>query len=185
MDKYLYLTLFSLSTLLFITTPVDNYKIKGWYYKSLLINIASFFLLYSMFYSNYYIDNYFVFISISLNVLLLIPMVLENYSENKIINNTNLLLLTGLIIYILLNRKLFLVSKGKFVNNPKNLIYAYIIILSIFFLSSSLIDEPYSSIFLILIPLLFPIECYGLYRVILLQFFSSINYKFKLWEKLN
>ena len=37
MDKYTYLTLFSLSTLLFLTTPIENYIDIGWYYKSIFI----------------------------------------------------------------------------------------------------------------------------------------------------
>ena len=189
MDKYTYLTLFSLSTLLFLTTPVENYENIRLYYKSIFINIASFLLLYSMFYSNYYIDNYLLWILLVLNILVLIPMILKYYPENKLMSNINILLLIGLSIYILLNRQAVLFSKGKLVNPSKNLIYIHIVILCIFYILLN--DKQITNIgrmgciILLLIPLLFQLEDYFIYRVIILQTLFSVNLKFKLWEKLN
>jgi hypothetical protein len=142
-----------------------------------------------MFYSNYYIDNYLLWILLVINILILILVILKYYSENKLMNNINILLLTCLNIYILLNRKHLIFNKGKLVNPSKNLLYIHIIILCIFYLLTN--NKVFSNkakliyIILILTPLLFPLEDYFIYRVILLQILFSISCKYKLWEKLN
>ena len=189
MNKYTYLALFSLNVMLFLTTPVENYN-NGWYYKIAFVNVASFFLMYSMFYNNYFIDNYLLWILLALNIIVLISLILKYYPGNKLLDNMNILLLIGLSIYILLNRQSLLFNKGKLINPSKNLLYIHIAALCIFYITfdtkiTTTIIGRLVCIANILIPLLFPLEDYFIYRVILLHTVMSVNWKFKLGDKLN
>lgn len=176
MYKYIYLICFIISLYLFYINFNKIHKYKGWLLKSILLLIAAFLVLYSMFYDNRIINNIILPILLILNISILIYITFKN--KFTIIN---LIPIIGLL-YILYNFNIkdFHINKGKLIKPNKKWIYTYIIVLTLYFLLSNNSILKYSSkvgnILLLLYPLLFPLNEYFLHRIFILCLMAQLSW---------
>lgn len=163
---YNFINIFSL--LLFTIIPYKNYKPKSWFYKSLIVHIASFFIINTC---NKYIDSWLIPLLCYFNFLILLFV---QYTIDK----TNWF--SFIIILFLLttfNFDKFKTQCGYLINPDKEWIYTSTILLIIWY---SLLNKhiKYTSkialILLVLYPLLFPIKEYLIHRTLTLSVVASI-----------
>jgi hypothetical protein len=156
MYKYIYLICFIISLYLFYINfnKIDRYK--GWLLKSILLLIAAFVVLYSMFYDNRIINNIILPILLILNISILIYITFKN--KYTIIN---LIPIIGLL-YILYNFNIkdFHINKGKLIKPNKKWIYSYKI----------------GNILLLLFPLLFSLNEYFMHRIFILCLMVQLSW---------
>jgi hypothetical protein len=162
----------------FITTPIKNYKPIGWFYKTILLYISLFFIVFSMLKNNIIINNYILPFLLFINIEILLFIILTNDY-----NTINLIPIIG-IIYLLytFNYKDFKFQKGKLINPNKKWIIEHVIILSLFYLLSNkdIIKNFSKSILILLVifPLFFPLNEYVIYRLLTLTLVVALNWKF-------
>ena len=165
----LYLLLVPLLIYLFIKTPIKTYKPNIWYYKTILLLINVISAAFSILKENHLVDKYLISLLIFLNFFILLFITLLNKY-----NYINLLPLAG-IIYLLytFNYKDFEVKNCILVNPNEKWIKNQVIILSLYYLlSNNSILGPYNKIgltFLVILPLIFPIEYYFIHRIFILS----------------
>jgi len=143
----------------------------------MFVLLSGIFITYSIYYDNKYINNYIlpILLFINIGVLLLIDMK-NDMSPNYI----HILSILGLIyLLIIFNYKDFKVNKGILVRPNEQWIYLYIIILIMWYLSSSklvmLDTSKYINCLLIIYPLLFPINEFFIHRIYSLLGALAIN----------
>ena len=147
-----------------------------------LIGISTIVILYSLYKTNDYINKYILPILLFLNVGILLFISL--YSNE--LSNIHIVSMIG-IVYLLLtfNYKEFEIKNGSLLQPNKQWIYQFIVILGLWFISStgqgwiipsSLLINKMISCLLLVYPLLFPIEEYFIHRCVAL---ASVYLLFK------
>ena len=181
MNKHLqkfYVLLFIISIILFISKIKELYKYKGWFYKSILLILSGLLVTISLYYDSKIINEKLIPIGLYLNIFILIYITIRNKQEFS-----DYILLIG-ILYLLYTFKLdnFKIKRGKLINPDVRWIYYYIIILILYFLFSNSKTIGNQSklglILLVLYPLLFPINEFGIHRIYSLCFIVFSNYYF-------
>ena len=144
--------------------------------KYLVICISSVFLLYSLYKTNKYVDEYILPILLFINVGSLLFI---SFHNNKL-TNIHIISIIG-IVYLLItfNYKDFKIKNGTLVKPNKSWIYQYIIILGLWSLSSSYLTKKSKIIcsLLIVYPLLFPLDEYFIHRIVsLVSVYFVLNF---------
>lgn len=179
-----YFFTYIVSNILFLTTPLKNYQSNLWFCKVLLVFLISTSIVISMITKNKLNDTQIFGILLFLNVLILIPLLLE--SINFTFRNITLVHFVSLTLIILLlfsfSRKDFELLNGELINDNKKWILSYVLVVSIWctVIKYKNITPKFSliSILLVLFPLLFPLKDYYIYRVAFLILAIGIKYKY-------
>lgn len=177
--KFIILILYIISLLIFIIKSKSLIEDGCILFniKYILIILITSSIIISLF-TNNKINNEYIFpllLFFNIGILLFFPIKYKNY------NIFNILSIIG-IIYLLLifDYKKFNINKGSLINIDKSWIYKHIIILSLFYLSTSTNIQPCKNKLIILcllliLPLLFPLKEYFIYRLPSLLLLLSLN----------
>ena len=175
--NYFYTILFIVSLYFAINIPFKNYG--KWLPKAIIFYIIVLFFTISIFINNKLINKYIFPIILYLNILILIFV---TYLHKLTL--INLVPLFG-IIYLLytFNYKDFEVKNSILVNPNEKWIKNQVIILSLYYLlSNNSILGPYYKIgltFLVILPLIFPIEYYFIHRIFILSLSVILGFYLK------
>lgn len=175
---YLIITFFSSVLYIYKTDfTFSDKKEKPLYIKYFLIWISTLLLINSLYYTNSIINNYLLPLLLFLNVGIIIIISLNN---DNFSNKFHIIPIIG-IIYLLVTYRInnFKTNKGILINIDKRWIYHYIIILILWFITSSYLRtiSKIICILLIIYPLLYPLEEYFIHRLFsLIGVYLIINY---------
>ena len=140
-------------------------KEKPLYIKYFFIWISTLLLIYSLYYTNSIVNNLLMPLLLFLNVGILIIISLNN---DNFSNKFHIIPIIG-VIYLLVTYRInkFKTNKGILINIDDQWIYHYIIILILWFITSSYLPKVSKIICILLIiyPLLFPLEEYFIHRL--------------------
>ena len=164
----IYIFSFFVSTFLLIKTSPKLYD-KIWFYKTILVYIATSLILYSIFRQNKIIDTYLIPLLIFLNIGILIFTTKKSY-----LGYLNIILILYLLYHF--NYKDLKIKGGKLLSPNYQFIVLYIVILIFYFITNKGITNKLSHIVLVLYPLLFPKDEYFIHRAFPLLFAVSIRY---------
>lgn len=169
----LYYIFFGISIVLFFNTK--KYYSIDIYYKAILINLATLFILISSMIQNSIIDKYILPLLLYLNIGILIFMILNS----KPTYVRMIPIISIVILLFLFNYKNFEFKYGKLKKPDTKWIYSSILILIIMYLSWNkhlvLIKKKIILILLVLYPLIFPINEYFIHRIVPLSLLLSFN----------
>lgn len=179
-----YYSSYIVSILLVLTTSLKNYQSKLWLCKVLLVFLISTSILMSIITKNKLNDTRIFGSLLFLNVLILIPLLLE--SVNFSFRNITLAHFVSLTLILLLlfsfSPKNFELSNGELFNANKKWIWSYVFVVSIWcmVIKYKNITPNFSliSILLVSLPLLFPLEDYYIFRVAFLTLAIGLKYKY-------
>lgn len=179
-----YYTTYIVSILLVLTTPLKIYQSKLWVCKVLLVFLISTSILMSMITKNKLNDTRMFGALLFLNILILIPLLLE--SVNFSFRNITLAHFVSLTLILLLLfsflPKNFELSNGELINANKKWIWSYVFAVSIWCMVikyKNITPNFYLiSILLVSLPLLFPLEDYYIFRVAFLALAIGLKYKY-------
>lgn len=179
-----YYAAYILSILLVLTTPLKNYQSKLWFCKVLLVLLISTSILMSIITKNKLNDTRIFGALLFLNILILIPLLLEsvNYSFGTMTLAHFVSLTLILLLLFSFSPKNFELSNGELINANKKWIWSYVFAVSIWcmVIKYKNITPNFSliSILLVSLPLLFPMEDYYIYRVAFLTLAIGLKYKY-------
>ena len=179
-----YYAAYILSILLVLTTPLKIYQSKLWFCKVLLVFLISTSILMSMITKNKLNDTRIFGALLFLNILILIPLLLEsvNYSFGTMTLAHFVSLTLILLLLFSFSPKNFELSNGELINANKKWIWSYVFAVSIWcmVIKYKNITPNFSliSILLVSLPLLFPMEDYYIYRVAFLTLAIGLKYKY-------
>ena len=167
----------------FILTKQTYYNKIVFLPKLILLFLAFVFILLSFFYTNIYIDKYIVPILFLINICWAIyaSITFKNINIWRRIMGIFLILFPLLIV----DFSRLEIKKGLFINPDKNWIYLHTFFLLLWYILSGVIKN-YSRLILSLVllyPLLFPIEQWGIHRVGMLNFAVFMANYFDLTHK--
>ena len=170
--KKIYVIIFLLSSIVYVskidftfTSYKDNKYMEIKYF---LVWIATIFISYSLYYTNEIVNKYILPILLVLNVAILL---LISYYYDKFSNKFHYISVIGIII-LLISFKIesFKINMGYLENVDETWIYSYIIVIILWFVTSSYLSNTAKllNILLILYPLLYPLNEYFIHRVYIL-----------------
>lgn len=177
LNKYLlgiYCILSIIGTYFMLQTPLKLYG--KWTPKILLVYVAFFIFLVSIFYNNKIINKYILSFLLFINIAILFVV-----SFSYKISIRNIIALFG-ILYLLctFNYRDFSFKNGYLQTVNKKWIYSYVFLIILFFLISDFVKMKIMSSLLLLYPLLFPLNQYYIHRIFTLFITSTFYFKFYL-----
>ena len=171
-------------SILFLTTPLKNYQSMLWFCKVLLVFIISTSITYSMIKKNAMNDNTIFGLLLFLNVLILIPLLLEsvNYKKENLIPIHYLSIIIILLLLYNFSSSDFKINNGILTHPNNKWILGYVLAVSIWCMAIHYknITPRFRLISILLVssPLLFSLEDYYLVRVSLLGLAIALKYRY-------
>lgn len=183
--QVIYYSIYIVSNLLFLSTPLQNYQSKLWFTKVLLVFLISTSIILSMNRKHNINNNYLFGGLLYLNIFILIPLVLQSI-KRPILNNISLIqiitILSIISLLVTFKKKDFELTDGTLKNPNKNWILAYVFTVSLWCMGIYYTNITPSfrliSILLVSLPLLFSLKNYYIIRVALLTLAIGIKYKY-------
>ena len=183
MDLTILITfVFIIFLIIVFQTPLKNYNVKPtWQFKIIAVYLLFFLLFVSMFINNSFINKYLIPLVGFINVLIIVILMLEEISSNDYLKIITLL---GFIyLFITFDYKRWEIKKGILINPDTKWIVLQAIVLSFWYIiaDNKNITKDYTRyilVFIILLPLLFPLKYYLYFRIILLALALAIGYKY-------
>lgn len=167
---------------LLLQTPLNNYNLKPtWLIKTMAVYLFFLLVFVSMFINNSLNTKYFIPLVGFINFLLIVILMIE---ENSFNDYLKIILLLGFIyLFITFDYKRWESKKGILINPPTNWIVLQAIVLSFWYITANNKNitnnyTRYIFVFIILLPLLFPMKYYMYIRIIILALTLSIGYKY-------
>ena len=153
---------------------------KGlWKYKYGLIFVAVLIMKYSMEHRNKWIDNNVLSIILFLNIFILLLIDYNNKNKFNLLHIASIIGIGYLLVTLMFN--MFHFKKGKLTNLNKQWLYQYILILTLWIISSNELTNvvKIGGVCLLIYPLLYPLDEYFIHRIFALftlQCFRILTY---------